>query len=382
MTEFAFIMEYRRILDEEVFKNLHPNKVCLLFGARRVGKTTLIKKLAKQLDNVQLLNGEDADVHDVLARRSIANYQALFAHTDVLIIDEAQAVPEIGKILKLIIDEIPHIKVVASGSSSFDLLNLSGEPLTGRCYEYTMFPIAESELALAMPLTERISTLNNRLVFGTYPEVLTLKSNKEKTKYLKQLVSTYLLKDILAIDGLRNTAVMHKLLKLIAYQVGSQVSNEELAKQLGISKNTVEKYLDLLHKTYILFPLQGFSRNLRKEVTKLKKWFFYDNGIRNAVIGNLNVVEQRQDIGILWENYMISERIKKNQYDGKDIDAYFWRTYDQQEIDLIESVDKETIHAFEMKWKKKKVKIPGAFPKAYPDASFEVVYPTNYWEYL
>jgi len=305
----------------------------------------------------------------------------LLSDIELLIIDEAQHLPEVGKILKLIVDEIPNIRVIASGSSSFDLMNKTGEPLVGRANQFHLFPISQVELSQSENHLETIKNLNNRLIYGSYPEIIGIESKHEKEEYLKNIVSAYLFKDILSIEGIRNNLKMKQLVRLIAFQVGNEVSYEELGKQIGMSKNTVEKYLFLLSQCFVIFRLGSFSGNLRKEITKAGKWYFWDNGIRNAVISDLSPIELRKDIGALWENYFISERMKRNTYVNNKIESFFWRTYDRQEIDYIET-DLHRIHAFEMKWAKTKAKIPVAFAKNYPDANFTIINKENYLQYL
>jgi len=293
---------------------------------------------------------------------------------------EAQYVEDIGRKVKLLIDEVQPLHIIITGSSSFGLEKKS-EPLLGRKHTYQLFPIAQCELKKHENMLQTRQNLDDRLVYGCYPELLSLGSNDKKTEYLSELVNTLLLKDILAFEEIRNAQKLKELLKLIAHQVGAEVSEEELGRQLGIGKNTVARYLDLLSKVFIIFSRQGYSRNLRKEIVKSKKWYFYDNGIRNAIISNFNLVPVRTDIGMLWENYFIAERLKRNSYLQNYINSYFWRTYDQQEIDLIE-VQNEKLTAFECKWQEQKIKIPGAFAKAYPDSSFQIIHKENYLTWI
>lgn len=377
------IMEtIKRLLEDKIAERIEPGKGILIFGARRVGKTVLMRQLIKNFDGkTMLLNGEDYDTIALLEERSIANYKHLLEGIDLLAIDEAQNVPDIGMKLKLIIDEVKNIRVLASGSSSFDLLNKAGEPLVGRATQFYLTPFSQKEIAQVENALETKQNLEARLIYGSYPEVVALDNYERKTDYLRDIVGAYLLKDILAIDGLKNSGKMQDLLRLIAFQMGSEVSYDELGKQLGMSKNTVEKYLNLLSKVFVVYRLGAYSRNLRKEVTKAGKWYFYDNGIRNAIIGNFNPLSIRQDVGALWENYIISERIKKsrNQHSAKEF--YFWRTYDNQEIDLIEE-SANGLAAFELKWGDKHPSAPIAFTTAYPDATFDIVNRNNYLNYI
>jgi predicted AAA+ superfamily ATPase len=368
----------KREMQDRLAGSLKPNKVSLLLGSRRVGKTFLIRELIKSYSGkVLLMNAEDLTTQKLLSERSIENYRNILAGVDLLIIDEAQVIPEIGKILKLIVDEVHGIKIIASGSSSFDLLNLSGEPLTGRSTSFKLFPLAQSEFSIIENPVETKQHLEGRLIFGGYPELIHLPTQEEKINYLTDLVHHYLLQDILALEGLRASSKMMNLIRLLAFQVGNEVSYHELGKQLNLSKNTVEKYLDLLCKVFVIFRLGAYSKNLRKEIVKTSKWYFTDNGIRNAVLSDFKPFNLRTDRGELWENYIIGERIKRSSYRGSFVNYYFWRTYDQQEIDLVEE-NNQQITAYEIKWTDKPVKPPIAFRNAYPEAEFYVITPTNY----
>jgi predicted AAA+ superfamily ATPase len=371
-----------RNLKQKIGSYLQPNKVVMIFGARRVGKTVLMNQIIEQFEGKKLImNGEDYDSLALLENRSISNYRNLLEGIDLLVIDEAQHIPEIGPKLKLMVDEIKGIRIMVSGSSSFDLFNKSGEPLVGRGAQFHLTTFSQSEIAQIENRLETQQNLETRLIYGSYPEVVLMSSNEQRKEYLKNIVNSYLLKDILMVDGIKNASKMKELLQLISFQAGSEVSYEELGTRLSMSKNTVEKYLDLLSKTFVIFRLGAFSRNLRKEVTKAGKWFFYDTGIRNALIGAFNSLAMRQDIGSLWENYLISERIKKNLNANVNKDLYFWRTYDGQEIDLIEVAGDE-ITAFEFKWGEREPKIPPAFSQNYPQAMFQVVNRKNYLEFI
>ncbi|MGF7139284.1 ATP-binding protein [Roseimarinus sediminis] len=371
-----------RDLSENIIRKLQSNKVVIVFGARRVGKTVLVKELLKKIDEPVLsLNGEDINVHDKLAIRSVENYKQLLGSYKFIYIDEAQKIPEIGLKLKLMIDEIEDLKVIISGSSSFDIHKDAGEPLTGRKYSFNLFALSENEFNQVENKIEKIDKVRERLIFGNYPELLQLPDREDKIDYLNEMVSSYLLKDILVYENIKNSQKIFNLLRLIAFQIGGEVSLQELGKQLGISKNTVEKYLDLLSKVFILHKVEGFSRNLRKEITKNSRWYFLDNGIRNAVIANFNPIESRNDIGALWENYMISERLKYQEYNRLSSNNYFWRTYQQQEVDWVEERD-GSLFGYEFKWKEAKVKIPTQWKNAYPDSSFEVINKDNFEKWL
>ncbi|WP_374361011.1 ATP-binding protein [Cloacibacterium sp.] len=362
---------------------LKPNKVLILLGARRVGKTQLIKKyIESSNEKVLQLNGEDLNNARLLEERTLENYTRLFQNIELLVIDEAQAIQDIGLILKFIVDNIEGIKVIATGSSMFDLANKLGEPLVGRKNTLFLYPLSQIEFSAYENYIQTTENQETRLIFGGYPELTHYQSWEEKQTYLREIVSSYLLKDILVFDGIKNSNKIYGLLRLIALQIGKEVSLQELGNQLQMSKNTVERYLDLLSKVFILFKIEGFSRNLRKEITKTSRWYFYDNGIRNAIINNYNSIQNRTDIGDLWENYLASERMKKQEYQKIFRKNYFWRTYDRQELDWLEE-EAEKLSAFEFKWNEnKKSKIPTAFEKAYPEADFEVINKKNYLDFI
>lgn len=368
-----------RLAEEQVKEFLRPNKVVVLLGPRRVGKTVLIRKIIEEsaLPYV-LLNGEDVATRELFERRSVPSLSVMLDGKRFLVIDEAQKIPDIGAALKLMVDEIPGLKVLITGSSAFDVENYTGEPLTGRKTTFKLFGISEEEINDRIAITERRDQLHQRLVYGSYPELLQLPTEREKHLYLRDLLNSYLLKDILTFETIRNSGKIIDLLRLVAFQVGSEVSIPELSNGLQISRNTVEKYLDLLTKVFILYKVGGFSRNLRKEVNKSSKYYFLDNGVRNILIGNLSPVHLRNDMGPLWENYMIAERVKYQHYHELLVYNYFWRTYDQQEIDWVEDRGGQ-LHGYEFKWNpRKSAKAPTAWRKAYPDASFQVIYPDNY----
>lgn len=374
---------YKRAVLADFHSKLKPNKVLILLGARRVGKTQLIRKYLENADEKVLqLNGEDVNDARLLEERSVANYSKLFHNISLLVIDEAQNISDIGLILKFIVDTIDGIKVIATGSSMFDLANKLGEPLVGRKSTLYLFPLAQQEFQQFENYKQTTENLETRLLYGGYPELTHYESWEEKKDYLKEIVNAYLLKDILIFEGIKNADKIYDLLRLIAFQIGKEVSLQELGNQLQMSKNTVERYLDLLSKVFILFKVEGFSRNLRKEITKSSRWYFFDNGIRNAIINNFTTLNNRTDVGDLWENYLASERMKKQAYQKMSKQNYFWRTYDQQELDWLET-EADSINAFEFKWNEnKKSKIPIAFAKAYPEATFEVINKQNYLEFI
>src|SRR5258708_9486886 len=323
-------MDIPRIIEKQIKNDIGKQKVIMLYGTRRTGKTTIIENIAGQHgDDVLLLQGEDMQIAGLLQQRTIANYSQLTKGKKIVIIDEAQAIPEIGKILKLMIDSIKGITIIATGSSSFDLVYSTGEPLVGRNIVHYLYPIAQIELSA---IEDRLTTLRNleqRLIYGGYPELWHIADQQEQENYLKQMVNSYLLKDLLTLENVKGADTLYKLLQMLGWEVGAQVSTTELGNSLQLNKATVERYLDLLSKVFIIFPLSGYSANLRKEVSKSKKWYFYDNGIRNALINNFSQLQNRNDIGQLWEQYVLSERMKFNSYRGYHPQYFFWRTYDR-----------------------------------------------------
>lgn len=373
-----------RAIYREFQGQIKPGRVLTLLGARRVGKTHLLKQIASKLPEAQtlFLNGEDQRTIDRMAERSVENFKLLLGSAKFLFIDEAQNIPDIGGKLKLLVDEMPDVHVIVTGSSMFELNNKLGQPLVGRSHVIQLFPLAQIEYQTQENSVETFSKLEQRLIFGSYPELLNFTDNEEKIDYLEGIVSSYLLKDILAYEGIKKADKIIDLLRLIAFQIGNEVSLDELAINLkGISRNTIESYLDLLSKVFIIYPVKGFSRNLRKEISKSNRWYFYDNGIRNALIRNYNPLNLRNDQGQLWENYLMAERMKVNAYLKRRVNTYFWRTYDQQEIDLIEESGID-LSAFEFKWKMNKVKIPAAWKNNYPSATFEVIHNENYLNFV
>ena len=373
-----------RAIYREFQGQIKPGRVLILLGARRVGKTHLLKQIASKLPESQtlFLNGEDQRTIDRMAERSVENFKLLLGSATFLFIDEAQNIPDIGGKLKLLVDEMPDVHVIVTGSSMFELNNKLGQPLVGRSHVIQLFPLAQIEYQTQENTVETFSKLEQRLIFGSYPELLNFSDNEEKIDYLEGIVSSYLLKDILAYEGIKKADKIIDLLRLIAFQIGNEVSLDELAINLkGISRNTIESYLDLLSKVFIIYPVKGFSRNLRKEISKSNRWYFYDNGIRNALIRNYNPLNLRNDQGQLWENYLMAERMKVNAYLKRRVNTYFWRTYDQQEIDLIEESGID-LSAFEFKWKMNKVKIPAAWKNNYPSAMFEVIHNENYLNFV
>ena len=372
-----------RSVEEKIINYLRPNKAVVLLGARRVGKTKLIQRIIDLVQEPYLfLNGDDQDTHALLANQSKTNYERLLGDIRLLVIDEAQEIPSIGNKLKLMVDTIDGIKIIVTGSSALDLNDNVGEPLVGRKMTFHLYPLSQAELSTNENYLQTTQQLANRLVFGTYPELEFLVTNNEKIQYLKEQVNSYLLKDVLAYEGIQKREKIVSLLRIIAYRIGSEISVESIGNELGISKNTVDKYLDLLSKVFIIHRVGGLSRNLDNEITKKAKWYFYDNGIRNALISNFNSLELREDQGQLWENYLIYERLKKQEYAMDYGSHFFWRTHSRQEIDWIEEKDGE-LKAYEFKWALQgKAKIPQAWQKGYSDASFEVVDRSNYMDFI
>ncbi|MBN1587266.1 MAG: ATP-binding protein [Candidatus Omnitrophica bacterium] len=360
-----------------------PNKVVLIYGPRRTGKTTLLEHFIQGLSEPhQLVTGDDFFVQQILSSQSIEKLKNFVGERKWLLIDEAQKIPAIGLNLKLIVDHIPDIRVVATGSSSFDLASQVGEPLTGRKWTLKLFPLAQMELAQKENAAQTAARLESRLIYGSYPETVLCEDDQLRQRYLKEIISSYLYKDILELEGLRHSDKLVRLLQLLAFQIGKEVSFTELGSQLGMSKNTVDRYLDLLEKTFVLYRLRGFSRNLRKEVSKNSRYYFYDLGIRNALIQNFNPLNLRTDVGPIWENYLVMERLKKQEYTGLSCLNYFWRTYDKKELDWIEE-RKGRLFAYEFKWSPSaKAALPKDFLKAYPDAQFERVDPENYLRFI
>lgn len=376
-------MEIPRFVAKKILSQIGKQKVLMLYGSRRTGKTTIIEEIQRQYESQTLfLLGEDAQVAEVLQNRTVANYKQLIGENKLVIIDEAQAVSNIGKILKLMIDSIPGITIIATGSSSLDLVNDAGEPLVGRQLVHQLFPLAQVEFSKKENMLESLGQLETRLIYGGYPELTQLPSLEEKEEYLKSLINSYLLKDLLALTNIKGADVLFRLLKLLAFQVGSQVSTVELGNSLQLNKETVDRYLDLLSKVFVIFPLSGFSQNLRKEVSKSKKWYFYDNGIRNTLINNFSPISFRNDLGQLWEQWMIIERMKFNSSKNYFPQYYFWRTYDGQEIDLLEVNSQQEIQGLEFKWGNKKSKVPVAFAKGYPEAKWDLVTKADFWVWV
>jgi uncharacterized protein len=370
-----------RLLSNSIVNSLRPGFVTGLFGARRTGKTFLMESLMERFETgkVLMVQGENLDAAEILSSKRLSLLKQFTSGYDYLFIDEAQKIPHIGINLKLIVDAIPGISVFVTGSSAFDLKNEIGEPLTGRSKYFYLYPVAQLELKEDFITAKE--NLESRLIYGSYPQIITSKTNLEKTDVLESIKNGALLKDILTMDNLKDSTFIISLLRLIAFQIGNDVSATELASGLGVSKNTVTRYLDLLEKCFIIFSLQGFSRNLRKEITKSRRYFFWDNGVRNIIISNFNRISHRDDTGRLWENYCISERLKRNHYLSNICNCYFWRTYDQKEIDLIEESG-GMLEGTEFKWTEKAVKPPREFLETYANSSYHVIHKENYLNFI
>ncbi len=371
-----------RTLQQRIEGNLFKGKAIIVIGARQVGKSTLFRQITEKLEEpVLMLNCDEPEVREMLAGMNLVELKLMIGKHSLVVIDEAQRVSEIGMTLKRITDNFPEVQLLVTGSSSFELQNRLNEPLTGRKYEYHLFPISTRELLEHGGLIAVKQSLESRLIYGSYPDIVN--HADEAKELLMNIAGSYLYKDLLALEDIRRPALLEKLLVALALQVGNEVSYNEIAQTVGSDSKTVEKYIDLLEKCYIVFRLGAFSRNLRTELKKSKKIYFYDNGIRNAVIQNFAPLSMRNDVGALWENFFISERIKANEYEGRYAKSYFWRTTQQQEIDYIEESDGQ-FAVFEMKWnpRKKTTPLPAAFLKIYPVAQEAVVTPENYLEWL
>ena len=350
-------------------------------GARQVGKSTLLHSLLDGDETVLWLNGDDDDVRDLFRSISSTRLKAIVGNRKIVVIDEAQRIEDIGLRLKLITDQMPGVQVIATGSSSFELSSKINEPLTGRKRELKLFPLSFREMVSHTSFLEEHRMIPHRLTYGYYPEVVCSPSNEKEV--LKELTDSYLYKDLLSFDTLRKPDVIVRLLKALSLQIGSQVSYNELASLLGLTSKTVEKYLDILEKSYIIFRLGSFSRNMRNELKLSRKIYFWDLGIRNAVIGNMAPLENRNDTGALWENFLIAERMKYNSYSNSFAQSYFWRTKDQSEIDYLEEED-GGLSAYEFKWNpaKSKTKCPASFAAAYPSSTYKVITPDNIEEFI
>lgn len=369
-----------RILEKTILKKLNKGKVIILMGARQTGKTTLLKNLCKKYKHPLWLDADEPEVKSVLESASVASLKRLFKSKDVVIIDEAQRIKNIGIKLKLCADHIPDIQVIATGSSSFELANEVNEPLTGRKWEYQLHPISYTEMVTNTDLISERSLLHERMIFGYYPEVVN--AEKESIPILKSLSDSFLYKDILMWDKIKKPDKVLKLLQALAFQIGNQVSYHELGQIVSLNNETVEKYLVLLEQSYIIFRLPSFSRNLRNELKSSRKIYFYDNGIRNALIANYNSLDMRQDVGALWENFLMAERRKYLDYKQITCNKFFWRNHAQNEIDYIEERN-GAIYAYEFKWSEKaKTKFATAFINSYKPKEMNIISKNNFEDFI
>ncbi len=370
-----------RTIEQNIAPLLHSQKAIIIMGARQVGKSTLLGKMLSERSDVLWLNGDDPDTQTLFQGITSTRLRTLLATYRIVVIDEAQRIKDVGLRLKLITDQVPGVQVIATGSSSFDLAGKVNEPLTGRKREFTLFPLTFAEMVAHTNLLDELRLLPHRMVYGYYPEVVSTPGDENAV--LRELASSYLYRDILSLDGIGKPDKVVRLVQALAYQIGSQVSYNEVGQLIGLDPKTVERYVDILEKSYVVFRLGSFSRNLRNELKQSRKIYFWDLGIRNAVIGNLAQVESRTDVGALWENLCIAERMKQLNYRDSLANSWFWRTQQQKEIDYIEEGNGQ-LHTFEFKWNERKgsVRPPAAFVTAYPDATFQVVTPTNVEEFL
>lgn len=356
-------------------------KAILLFGARQVGKSTLVESIALKSGLSYLhLNGDEPDIREQMESITSTQLKLLFGSHKLIIIDEAQNITNIGLTLKLITDQIRDVQVIATGSSAFELANKFNEPLTGRKYEFHLFPLSFKEMVGHHGLLEEKRMLSHRMIYGYYPEIISSPGMEEKL--LKLLAGSYLYKDLLMLEQIKKPILLEKILAALALQLGSEVSYSDIANTVRADANTVEKYIDMLEKAYIIFRLPALNKNVRNEIRKGKKIYFWDNGIRNAVVGNFQPVQTRTDVGALWENYIISERMKNNRYDELNSKSYFWRTTQQQEIDYIEE-ENGAFHLFEFKWKvKNSTRFSKTFHRSYEVASQNLVHQGNLEEFI
>jgi len=362
---------------------VQPGKVAVVYGPRRCGKTTLLNHFIAGMpeEDYLFVTGEDIFVAEHLSSRSVDKLRSFVGNRRYLIVDEAQKIRDIGLNLKLIVDHLPQVSVIATGSSAFDLARQAGEPLTGRKYTLCLYPLAQLELGAVESAAQSLARLESRLVYGSYPDVVLADGDERRRVYLRELVSSYLYKDILELEGIRHADKLVRLLQSLAFQIGKEVSVHELGTRVGLSKNTVERYLDLLQKAFVIYALSGFSRNLRSEVVKTRRYYFYDNGVRNGLINNFNLLTARNDEGMLWENYVVMERLKKQEYTGIASNNYFWRTYERKEIDWVEEREGR-LFGYEIKWGSCVPRVPKLWADTYPEAEYMVVNRDTYLSFI
>jgi predicted AAA+ superfamily ATPase len=369
-------MIIKRKLESEIKKYLFKGKTIIIYGSRQVGKTTLIENLLRNTKKkVLILNGDDADIRELMQNISSTKLKPIIGDAKIVVIDEAQRIQDTGLVLKILHDNFKEVQIIATGSSAFTLANRVQEPLTGRKFEFLLHPLSFKEMVEHHGFLNEKRLIEHRMIFGYYPDIA--KNVGNETKLLKTLASSYLYKDLLALENIQKPVLLEKILKALALQIGNEVSYNELSRLLGSDKGTIEKYIDLLEKAYLIFKINGYNKNVRNEIKKGKKIYFYDNGIRNALIGNLNPINNRTDAGQLWENFIISEKIKHNDNNDIDFTPYFWRTTQQQELDYLEEKDGK-LSAFEFKFnRKKKARLSKSFENAYPNTPFMVISPDN-----
>ena len=370
-----------RIYDD-LSKYLHPKEVLIIYGPRRVGKTVLLENfLAKTTLKYKLENGGDLGIQEVFSSQRAGTLRQYAQGYELIVIDEAQYIPNIGESLKLLIETVPTIKVIATGSASFDLSNKVGEPLTDRSTILKLFPVSQLELLNQKNKFELFQKKEEYLIYGSYPKVLTMKSFENKAKNLRSLVDSYLLRDILNLEDVKGSKILLDLLRLLAFQIGNEVSLSELAQNLPIDPKTVARYLDLLEKSFVLINIRGYSKNLRKEISSKSKYYFYDNGIRNAVINNFNPLNLRDDVAKLWENFLVVERLKKQTYKSIFANNYFWRTWDQKEVDFVEEREGK-LFGYEFKYSLAKKRISQDFIETYPNSELIIINSENYLDFV
>lgn len=371
----------KRILEEKIVHRLFQNKAIIIYGARQVGKTTLVKQITSRFDHVIWFNADELETRELFEAQNLSLFKTFIKDGYIIVIDEAQRIKNIGLSAKLIIDHFPKSQLIITGSSVIDLANEINEPLTGRKFEYTLYPISFEEMSLHHGVFEEHKNLENRLVYGYYPEIVM--NPHDAKRRLKELTGSYLYKDILELNKIKKSDKITKLLQTLAYQTGDLVKFNEVAQNVGLDKETVENYIDLLEKTFVVFKLASFGKNPRNEIRKSRKIYFYDLGIRNAVINNFMPMSSRMnEIGKLWENFIITERRKYLSYHEIYVNSYFWRNYNKQEVDYIEERDGK-IYAYEIKWNpRKKIKYPKSFLENYPEAELKTITPENYIEFI
>jgi len=375
---FMFTRSY-----EPLSSHLKAGKALLIYGPRQVGKTTLLQNFLKNTPlKYKLDSGDNIRTQQTLGSQDFSQILSYVEGYELLAIDEAQNIPNIGMAIKIIVDQMPNIRVILTGSSSFELAGQVGEPLTGRKQTLTLYPLAQAELLSSYNKFELRENLEDFLIYGSYPEVVLASTGKQKIDVIAEISNSYLIKDILAFDRVKNSKVLLDLLKLLAFQVGSEVSLTEIGTKIGVDYKTVQRYLDLLEKAFVIIRLGGFSRNLRNEITNKAKYYFLDNGIRNSLIAQFNGLSQRNDIGQLWENFIFIERLKHRAHQSIYANMYFWRTYNQQEIDLVEDRDGK-LHGYEMKWSASKMpNAPHQWTEAYSNSSYEIITPDTYQKFI